>query len=118
MARYPYLDKHFALTTVAADTATAGFSVPEGVVAMTVFAPALTTDTTFNIQILDPRTAFGGTETWSTLNVYDLADGTNKALSDVPDTVAVMIMPIPNTCALRFSYTTAQAATWVVLFHY
>jgi hypothetical protein len=118
MARYLDNDKYFTLTTVAADTETAGFSVPPGVVSMTVFAPALTTDTTYNIQILDPRTANGGTETWATLNVYDMVDGTNKALSDIPDTVPVMIMPTPNSCALRFAFTTAQAATWLVVFHY
>ena len=118
MARYSGIDKYITLTTVAADDATAGFVVPAGVVSITVVAPNLTTDTTFNIQILDPRTSSGGTETWSTLNIYDLADGTNKALTDIPDTVAVMIMPIPNSCVLRFSYTTAQAQTWLVIFHY
>ena len=118
MARYSGLDKHFELTTAAADTATAGFVVPAGVVSMTVFAPNLTTDLTYNLQILDPRTAYGGTETWATLNVYDLVDGTNKALSDIPDTVPVMIMPVPNTCALRFSFATAQASTWLVIFNY
>ena len=118
MARYSGIDKYITLTTVAADTATAGFLVPAGVVSITIFAPDLTTDTTFNLQILDPRTSYGGTETWATLNVYDLSDGTNKALSDIPDNVPVMIMPVPNSCILRISYTTAQAQTWCIVFHY
>jgi hypothetical protein len=118
MARYPDNNKYFTLTTVAADTVTAGFSVPPGVVSMTVFAPALTTDTAWALQMLRPDTGEGGTETWATLNVYDLVDGSNKALSDIPDAVPVMIMPTPNSCALRFSFTTAQASTWYVVFHY
>lgn len=118
MARYSGIDKYLTLTTVAADTSTAGFAVPVGVVSMTVFSPNLTTDTTYAIQILDPRTSDGGTETWATLNVYDLIDGTNKLLNDIPDSVPVMIMPVPNSCVLRFLYTTAQAATWLIVFHY
>jgi hypothetical protein len=85
---------------------------------MTVFAPALTTDTAWALQILDPTTQHGGTETWATLNVYDLVDGSNKALSDIPDAVSVMIMPVPNTCVLRISFTTAQVSTWSIVFHY
>ncbi len=117
MARYPDYTSWLSLTTVAADTATAGFSVPEGVKALTIIAPNLTTDTTFTLQILDPTTQAGGTETWASLNVYDLIDGTNKAVTDIPDNVSVMVFPAPSGAVLRITYTTAQAATFKVIFH-
>ena len=116
MARYGAL-RNLSLVTAAADTATGGFYVPAGVEAITIIAPNLTTDTTYTLQVLDPDTQEGGTETWGSLNVYDLIDGTNKAVTDIPDNVTVHIPGIYGPLVLRISFTTAQVATFKILLH-
>lgn len=116
MSQYPAEYSYLTLTATST-TATAGFTVPRGVRAMTIIAPNLTTDTTFNIQMLDPRTANGGSETWATLSVHDLIDGTASALTPA-DNSTTMVWPAPSGSVLRISYTTSQTATFVVIFHY
>ena len=113
MARYGSL-KYLTLTTAAADTSTAGFRLPPGARAIIVTAPALTTDTAFTIESLDPTTQEGGTEVWATLNAYDLIDGTNKALTDIPDNATTMIFPLWGPQIIRLTFATAQAATFQV----
>jgi hypothetical protein len=116
MSQYGSDSSWISRTTAAADTATSAFVPPRGCTGMTIFAPNLATDTTFALQIAQPNTLDGGTETWATLNVYDLQD-LSGAVTAVPDTVASYIPFPPTGHPLRISFTTAQAATFYIVFH-
>jgi len=74
-----------------------GFAVPRGASHLTIHIPALVgVATTILIQSLNPDIGADGTETWVTVSVFDLTDGTFELLDGLAESTTVTL-PVSAT---------------------